>query len=437
MEFLNGRTPIQALLSALPEEGDWIFNYQTKDDVITAVFCTCKSSLNMLQSNPYILMKDCTYKTNRYKMPLLDIVGVTALNSTFYVGFGFIQDEQQASYEFVLNSLHNIYLQLGLSSPRTVLTDKDQALINALSEVFSTTDLMICIWHINRNILTKARPILRKELVEILTPNDPEFQSHIDDNWKKMLGLWMHIVNAATVPEMRQAWDEFKQQYSSEVYREIIRYIENEWLDDDTARRFLHCYTNSFLHFGNAATSRNEAGHWMLKRDLQVSTNDLLNTVRSFERTVSHQHTRIQQDLADEQVTVSLKLRIPLFRDVINKISNFALQKVLATYNRHLPLGPGKEDIKPCTEIMTRTFAIPCIHMIKQYTDAQRSLSTDQFHQNWHLYPQHAVSVDPRLLVLEPSIVRTRGRPAGSANRLTQRDPSAFEIVLSQERPAE
>jgi hypothetical protein len=30
MEFLTGRTPIQDLLSALPEEGDWIFNYQTK-----------------------------------------------------------------------------------------------------------------------------------------------------------------------------------------------------------------------------------------------------------------------------------------------------------------------------------------------------------------------------------------------------------------------
>ena len=32
VEFLNGRTPIQALLMALPEEGDWIFNYQAEDE---------------------------------------------------------------------------------------------------------------------------------------------------------------------------------------------------------------------------------------------------------------------------------------------------------------------------------------------------------------------------------------------------------------------
>ena len=31
VEFLNRRTPIQALLMALPEEGNWIFNYQLED----------------------------------------------------------------------------------------------------------------------------------------------------------------------------------------------------------------------------------------------------------------------------------------------------------------------------------------------------------------------------------------------------------------------
>ena len=37
-EFLDGRTPIQALLYQIPEEGDWIMNYQATDNVVTAVF---------------------------------------------------------------------------------------------------------------------------------------------------------------------------------------------------------------------------------------------------------------------------------------------------------------------------------------------------------------------------------------------------------------
>jgi hypothetical protein len=46
---------------------------------------------------------------NRFNMPLLDVVGSTAINATFYVGFAFLSNEKQESYEFVLGSLHDIY----------------------------------------------------------------------------------------------------------------------------------------------------------------------------------------------------------------------------------------------------------------------------------------------------------------------------------------
>ena len=40
-KFLDGRSPIQALLTSLPDEGNWIFNYEKNtDDVVTALFCT-------------------------------------------------------------------------------------------------------------------------------------------------------------------------------------------------------------------------------------------------------------------------------------------------------------------------------------------------------------------------------------------------------------
>jgi hypothetical protein len=111
-EFLDGRSPIQALLTSLPDEGNWIFNYEKNaDDVVTALFCTHRTCLEILRMNPYIniLIMDCTYKTNKYKMPSLDIVGIPATSATFFVGFGFIQNEQQTSYDFVLRSLESVY----------------------------------------------------------------------------------------------------------------------------------------------------------------------------------------------------------------------------------------------------------------------------------------------------------------------------------------
>ena len=50
-EFLDGRTPIQALLTPLPDEGNWIFNYEkTADGVVTALFCTHRTCLEILES---------------------------------------------------------------------------------------------------------------------------------------------------------------------------------------------------------------------------------------------------------------------------------------------------------------------------------------------------------------------------------------------------
>jgi MULE transposase domain len=57
--------------------------------------------------NPYLPLMDCTYKTNRFGMPLLDIVGITATNTTFYVGFAFPSDEKQPSYQFSSTTTDN------------------------------------------------------------------------------------------------------------------------------------------------------------------------------------------------------------------------------------------------------------------------------------------------------------------------------------------
>jgi len=264
-EFLDGRTPIQALLYQIPEEGDWIMNYQATDNVVTAVFCTHKSALEILRDSHYVLVIDATYKTNRYNMPMVDIVGVTPLNKTFFVGFGFIQSEKEPFYRFILRDLHDIYRQLNLPDPRVVLTDKEKALMNAIEAEFPFTKCMLCIWHVNKNILAKARAFLRRDTLSLFRDNDPQFLPRLKEKEKAMLGLWMSVVYAGTLPDMEEAWRKFQAEYNTEMYAEVVMYIKSEWMESDTARRLLHAYTSSYLHLGNQATSRGEAAHWCLK----------------------------------------------------------------------------------------------------------------------------------------------------------------------------
>lgn len=190
----------------------------------------------------------------------------------------------------------------------------------------------------------------------------------------------------------------------------------------------------------------------MLKCDLQDSTNDLLESVKSFERTVSNQHRRIHQQIADDLVRRPLRFLTPLLRDVVNKISSHALYKVLEIHDRYLPVGSGKTQINPeCSGVTKQTMGLPCIHISLKCVDIGRSLSIHEFHARWRIYEtDENHPVDPRLFVLEPNIVQTRGRPAGSINQptasqiitsqqatqqdaSTRREPSAFEYVLAQE----
>jgi hypothetical protein len=188
----------------------------------------------------------------------------------------------------------------------------------------------------------------------------------------------------------------------------------------------------------------------MLKRDLGTSVADLLTVIRSFERTVTHQHELFKKALDQERINKPTSmLKSPLVGDVLTKASQHALRKVFNIYNRYLPPGPGKEEIPLlCSGNTKRTMGIPCIHIIKECVDMQRPLSLDQFHEQWYLYRHEDLPpVNPRMIVLEPRVVESgRGRPAGATNiptsqpagrqdTSTRREPSAFERVLSQEEP--
>jgi hypothetical protein len=218
---------------------------------------------------------------------------------------------------------------------------------------------------------------------------------------KSIKSSWTKVVNASTVPLKDTAWREFKNKHG-QVYRPVVDYIEDEWLRYSTARHFLHCFTDQVLHFGNSITSRAEDAHWVLKRDLQViSNNDLLSCIRSFEKTAREQHRTLKDKLDDARIQRPTKLLILLYHDVIGKVSPHALYKVHAIYERYLPVRNHTKPPIPdsCTGVTTATMGIPCIHVIKQRYDTERSLDMRDFHRHWHirreLEDEHSPPRDP------------------------------------------
>jgi transposase-like protein len=123
-------------------------------------------------------------------MPLCNIIGLTPQGGTFYVAFGFLSDEREGSFHYILDYLTDLYIFLRLQPPAVVITDKDDALLNAVHNKWPSTASLICVWHINKNIFSHAKWAIRDYLIvqPISTAssasslnNDKEFLKRIDD----------------------------------------------------------------------------------------------------------------------------------------------------------------------------------------------------------------------------------------------------------------
>lgn len=80
-----------------------------------------------------VIRIDNTYKTNRSKMYLFQVTGVTDQKSVANFGFGLINTEKESGFLWLCKQLEEMRTSLGVSSPEVIITDKEQALKNAIA----------------------------------------------------------------------------------------------------------------------------------------------------------------------------------------------------------------------------------------------------------------------------------------------------------------
>lgn len=91
---LGPLSPVQALMQRLNKKKEWYMEYCADLDFRIRRLFFAKTSLHkVLKLNYEVLLMDCIYKTNVYRMPLCIITGVTLLNTTYYVSFAFLSIE--------------------------------------------------------------------------------------------------------------------------------------------------------------------------------------------------------------------------------------------------------------------------------------------------------------------------------------------------------
>jgi len=157
-KHLGGRSPIETLLDDL-STGTWVFSVQKdKNERIQNLFFAHRKQVELILANPDVLLMDCTYRTNKYRLPLLHILGCTNLQTFFSAGFCFLSSETQADYHW---AVANFLLSTGLQQPRVFISDQEEALKAAARVLLPGVPQLLCVWHINKNVQTKAQQVWR------------------------------------------------------------------------------------------------------------------------------------------------------------------------------------------------------------------------------------------------------------------------------------
>ena len=215
---------------------------------VTHLFYAFDDGIRLLRRSGVLL--DSTYKTNRYQMPMLHGVGITATYQTFSAFIVFMRAEREDNYRWAPSCLRSL-LEANDTRPEVMVTDREMALMNTIGTEFPHAKNLLCIWHINQDIAARYKA------------------SFSEEEWNNRIKRWNTILHIATREEFDHAMNDLLEGAEYATPLVMRQYIKMTWLQ---ARP----WTKHYRHLGTTSTSRAEAAHARIQKYIGVSTGDLL-----------------------------------------------------------------------------------------------------------------------------------------------------------------
>jgi len=211
--------------------------------VLDAVFFTLPGLITFARRfcPDWMIQVDGTFNTNVIKMPLINMIGVINMGSTFPFGFCFVMSESSKAWRFIFSCIENVVFQ-GLPKPRVVIADQGLGLRSCWSSVWPDSILQFCEWHAAQNIKKRLaeKKYLKKDREEI-----------IDLIWKY---IW------STTPASLEAnRDEMK----SRLIDLKVTYIDTYWVVKEV--QVIRLWIETFPNLDCYSTQRNESIHPIVK----------------------------------------------------------------------------------------------------------------------------------------------------------------------------
>lgn len=420
---LGGKTATQAFLGHIQASGlPHYVKYDLSDEnKIQGVFWTYPWCQKMWQRFPEVLGVDNTYKTNRFKLYLFQVTGVTDQKSLANFAFGLINTEKEEGFRWLCESLNALRIQLTVLPPTVIITDKETALKNALLGVFPLAQQQLCVFHINSNIRARiwsrwkdpanpdgldnptdnipaeAEAILAREATEqeataVFSPDD----NNVEFSREGMLRAWQRVIFAKKEADFFNTWRQLDQRFGQHQGH-IVTYISNEYMP--WREQWAACYISRYRNFGQRVNSPVETAHKDVKSYLLTGTSDLLhlhdaltemikNKEKSYLQTAAHQEMRQRRIFLGQSSWLG-ELNV--------KVTYVAIDLIATQHRLALAAMPSStresQPLEPCSHRFTQQFGLPCAHVILQRLQARLTLQKRDVLPRWWLEKPLVITV--------------------------------------------
>lgn len=184
-----------------------------------------------------VFLIDSTYKTNRYRLSLLDFVGVTPTEMTFSASFAYLEGERVNNMVWALEWFWGLFLRCD-ALPGVIVTNKDLALMHAMKTVFPEWTNLLCRFHIDKNVKAKCKSLIGQK-----------------NAWEYVMDAWGSLVDCPSEHQFDDCLKKFEIACSS--WPMFVDYV-NETCIISHKEKFVTAWTNKVMHLGNTITNRYE-----------------------------------------------------------------------------------------------------------------------------------------------------------------------------------
>lgn len=267
------------------------------------------------------------------------------------------------SYKWALRQACTVYEDGQL--PTIIATDADAALATAIECTTPHVCHLLCLWHIEKNVLAKTKKHFTCG------------QRH-----KEFLNQWTGMCRTTSSTQSDECKDTHFAKFAD--VPTVIRYLSDTWLTHK--EKFVMVWTGKCLHRGNTSTFAVEGMHATLKRYLQVSTGDLHGVRERMTHMLEHQLEEHRTVEATERLRIPYIYRTNhVYVDLIGKIIVHALHAIARELNSRSQTSIDGKALPQCNGMFRATIGLPCMHELAQLV-SDECISFDSVVKHWHLY---------------------------------------------------